>query len=60
MKFKTFPSPKYLRIKKKERVKEIINPRREWPKSSEKVKRSAKNKFIKNIVTAPDIVGLIK
>jgi len=49
------PTPRYIRIRNKDRATEAINPRRELEKMREKVKRSAVKKVIKNNGTTPKV-----
>jgi hypothetical protein len=55
-----FPTPKYARMKKNCMATEPIKPRLVLAKISEKVKRRATKKIIKNKNIAPKIPGSIK
>jgi hypothetical protein len=58
--FKIFPTPKYLRIRKRTRHKAIINPLLVFVKITANVKSSARKTMRKKIVIIPGIFGSIK
>lgn len=60
IRFSQLPTPKYLRIKKRDRDREVSKPRRELAKRREKAKRSATKRVIKNKGTTPKVPGSTK
>lgn len=59
-KFRIFPTPKYLRTRKRVRPKEVMNPRLLFPKTREKVKSKLKKIRTKNKGRIPNCSGSIK
>jgi len=55
-----FPTPKYIKARSKDREVETINPRREFPKSREKVKRKLTKLKTKKRGTTRKVSGSTK
>lgn len=60
IKFRIFPTPKYLRIRKRVRPKEVMNPLLVLPKTREKVKSKLKKIRTKNKGRTPNCSGSTK
>lgn len=60
LKLNQLPTPKYMRIEKRERDREIKKPLRELAKIKEKVKRRVTKNVIKNKGTTPKVLGSTK
>ncbi len=55
-----FPTPKYIKARNRDREVDIINPRREFPKSRENVKRKLTKDRTKKRGTARNVSGSTK
>lgn len=60
IRLRIFPTPRYIRIAKRDEAIEIISPRRELANIKEKVKSNATKKVTKNKGTAPKVLGSTK